>query len=92
MAVGLFKNFDKGIETSLEVYYKAMQNQIDYRDGAVLIFNEKLDGELLTGSGNAYGTELYLSKSEGRNNGFISYTLSKTTRKNRRNQTTTKGM
>ncbi len=81
VAVGLFKNFDKGIETSLEVYYKAMQNQIDYRDGAVLIFNEKLDGELLTGSGNAYGTELYLSKSEGRNNGFISYTLSKTTRK-----------
>ena len=80
VAVGLFKNFNKGIETSLEVYYKAMQNQIDYRDGAVLIFNDQLDGELLTGTGEAYGTELYLSKNEGRNTGFISYTLSKTTR------------
>jgi hypothetical protein len=81
VSLGLFKNFDKGIETSFEVYYKSMQNQIDYRNGAALIFNDKLDGELLVGTGDAYGAELYLSKTEGLNTGFISYTLSKTTRK-----------
>ncbi|MFT5723073.1 MAG: hypothetical protein ACI9JN_000178 [Bacteroidia bacterium] len=80
-AVGIFRNFKKGIETSVEVYYKNMQNQIDYRDGAVLIFNDKLDGELLTGKGNAYGAEFFVSKTEGRTSGFVSYTLSKTTRK-----------
>ena len=80
VALGVFKNFKKGYETSLEVYHKWMQNQVDYRDQAVLVFNEQLDGELLTGTGRAYGTELYLAKTEGRATGFISYTLAKTTR------------
>ncbi|MBO6516027.1 MAG: TonB-dependent receptor [Bacteroidia bacterium] len=80
VAVGVFKNFDKGYETSLEVYYKAMQNQIDYRDDANLIFNENLDGELLVGTGDAYGAEVFINKTSGKTTGFISYTLSKTTR------------
>lgn len=80
VAIGVFKNFKKGYETSVEVYHKWMQNQVDYRDQAVLVFNEQLDGELLTGTGRAYGTEVYLSKTEGRATGFISYTLAKTTR------------
>ncbi|MCB0735240.1 MAG: TonB-dependent receptor [Bacteroidetes bacterium] len=81
VALGLFKNFPKGYEGSVEVYYKWMKNQIDYRDGAQLAFNENLDGELLLGDGWAYGSEFYLSKSEGRNTGFISYTLARTMRK-----------
>lgn len=81
IALGLFKNFDKkGYETSVEVYYKWMQNQIDYRNNAQLVFNDRLDGELLIGSGDAYGTELYIKKTSGKTTGFISYTLSKTTR------------
>ncbi|MBI1305053.1 MAG: TonB-dependent receptor plug domain-containing protein [Bacteroidetes bacterium] len=80
VAVGIFKNFPKGIEGSFELYYKWMKNQIDYRNGANLAFNEKLDGELLLGKGHAYGSEWYLSKPEGRTTGFISYTLARTTR------------
>jgi CarboxypepD_reg-like domain/TonB-dependent Receptor Plug Domain len=80
IAGGIFKNFNKGIEASVELYYKWMQNQIDYRDGAELAFNEELDGELLTGKGWAYGSEWYISKTEGLTTGFISYTLARTLR------------
>ena len=80
VALGLFKNFDIGLETSAEVYYKWMTNQIDYRDNAVLAFNENLDGELLTGKGWAYGAEFYVAKTEGKSSGFISYTWAKTMR------------
>jgi len=80
VAFGLFKNFDSGLETSAEVYYKWMNNQIDYRDNAQLAFNENLDGELLTGEGWAYGAEFYVAKTEGNSSGFISYTWAKTMR------------
>ncbi len=80
VAIGLFKNFDIGLETSAEIYYKWMDNQIDYRDNAALAFNENLDGELLTGDGWAYGAEFYVAKTEGRSSGFISYTWAKTMR------------
>jgi hypothetical protein len=84
VSVGLFKNFDFSklgeFETSAEVYYKWMENQIDYRDNAQLAFNENLDGELLTGDGWAYGAEFYVAKTEGKSSGFISYTWAKTMR------------
>lgn len=80
LAFGLFKNFDIGLESSVEVYYKWMKNQIDYRDGANLIFNEYLDGELLFGNGYSYGAEFYLNKVKGKTTGFISYTWSKSMR------------
>ncbi len=79
-AVGLFKNFEHGFESSVEVYYKWMQNQIDYRDNAAIAFNENLDGELLFGKGWAYGAEFYLGRSEGKSSGFLSYTWAKTMR------------
>lgn len=80
IAGGYFRNFGKGWETSAEVYYKWMQNQIDYRDNASLFFNPQIDGELLFGRGWAYGLELFLSKTQGKFTGFMSYTLSKTKR------------
>jgi hypothetical protein len=80
VAIGLFKNFDLGLETSAEIYYKWMDNQIDYRDNADLAFNENLDGELLTGDGWAYGAEFYVAKTEGKSTGFVSYTWAKTMR------------
>lgn len=80
ISAGLFKNFDIGLETSFEVYYKWMQNQVDYRDGAELFFNGQLDGELLIGDGWAYGSEFFVSKTSGKNTGFISYTLARTMR------------
>jgi len=80
VGAGLFKNFGTAYEASFEVYYKWMQNQVDYREGAQLAFNENLDGELLNGDGWAYGTEWYISKTEGLTTGFISYTWAKTLR------------
>ena len=84
LAMGYFRNFnwlENEFEFSGEVFYKAMQNQIDYIDGAELLRNAALEAELLSGDGRAYGLELYLKKRKGRLNGWISYTLSRSERK-----------
>lgn len=81
-SVGWFKNFkDNAYEFNVEGYFKYMQNQIDYRNGANTQANEKLEGELLYGVGRAYGLEFILKKKTGKLNGWISYTLSKSERK-----------
>jgi hypothetical protein len=81
IATGFFRNFknDK-YEFSAEVYYKWLQNQIDYKNGAQLIANQNVESELVYGSGRAYGLELFLKKKTGRFNGWIGYTLSRTER------------
>ncbi|WP_299820198.1 TonB-dependent receptor [uncultured Pontibacter sp.] len=81
VAAGYFRNFqDNMFEGSVEVYYKWMDNQIDYKDYAEIFLNERLETELLRGSGEAYGAEFYLRKQKGLLTGWISYTLSKTER------------
>ena len=67
-------------EASVEVYYKWLQNQIDYIDGASLILNKYLEGDLLSGKGRAYGAEFYVKRNTGVVNGWVSYTLAKTER------------
>ncbi len=82
IAVGWFKNFKENTyELAIESYYKSMQNQLDYRNGANQQANEKLEGELLSGIGRAYGLELMFKKKTGRFTGWVSYTLSRTERK-----------
>ncbi len=68
------------ITFEVEVFYKNMQNLIEYREGAKLILNNNYEKELLAGTGKAYGAEFLIRKERGRLNGWISYTLSKTTR------------
>jgi hypothetical protein len=81
VSLGYYKNFNNNnYEFSVETYYKNMQNQIDYRNGANTQANDKIEGELLTGTGRAYGAEFYLKKNTGRFNGWVGYTLSKTER------------
>jgi hypothetical protein len=83
IAGGYFKNFGKSgneFEASVEVYYKWLQNQIDYIDGANLILNKYLEGDLLSGRGRAYGAEFFLKRTTGVVNGWVSYTLAKTER------------
>jgi hypothetical protein len=81
--IGYFRNFGENndFETSVETYYKYMQNQVDYVDGANLLLNEYLEGDLLTGTGRAYGAEMYVRKVTGKLTGWISYTLSRSERK-----------
>ncbi len=82
VSAGYFRNFlDNRYEFSVESYYKYMQHQIDYRDGADVLSNNPLEPQLLFGIGRAYGAELLLRKTEGRFTGWIGYTLSRTERK-----------
>jgi hypothetical protein len=79
--LGYFRNFKENIfETSVEVYYKDMQNQIDYQNGADILLNEKVESQLVFGTGRAYGIELFIKKKTGKLNGWIGYTLSRTER------------
>lgn len=80
-AAGIFKNFkDNLFETSLEVYYKKMFNQIEYKEGYTPSLTDP-EKEFVFGKGWSYGTELYINKSRGKFTGWIGYTLSWTWRK-----------
>lgn len=82
VSTGYFKNFNDNVyEFSTEVYYKWMQNQIDYKDGSQLLVNQDVESLLTYGTGRAYGVELFLKKKYGRFNGWIGYTLSRTERR-----------
>lgn len=79
-AIGWFRNFgnDNNIEASLETYFRRTKNQIDYIDGADILINEFLEGDLLSGRGRAYGLEFMIKKKTGKINGWFSYTAAKT--------------
>ncbi len=80
-ALGVFRNFkDNAYEASVEVYYKTMQNQIDFVPASELLLNRFVEGDLLFGKGRAYGAEFFLKKNKGKLTGWISYTLSRTER------------
>ncbi len=82
VALGYFHNFqDNTYETSVEVYYKDIQNAIDFKDHAALLLNQFIEGELRFGEARAYGAEFLLKKSSGRLTGWIGYTFSKSERK-----------
>jgi hypothetical protein len=81
VAAGYFRNFRNNMfETSVELYYKEMQNQIDYVDHARILFNPLLEGQLRTGTATAYGAEFFIRKNTGKFTGWISYTLSRVKR------------
>jgi hypothetical protein len=81
-AVGFFRNFRSNtIEFETELYYKNISKITDFADNAMIFFNEDLATEFRQGKSTSYGWELMFNKKEGKLNGFISYTLSKTTRK-----------
>ncbi|MGD1045819.1 MAG: TonB-dependent receptor [Bacteroidota bacterium] len=77
-SIGYFRNFtDNTYEFSIETYYKNLKNQIDYKNGAQIYFNNDVESQLLFGSGRAYGVEFFLKKKYGQLNGWIGYTLSR---------------
>jgi hypothetical protein len=82
VSLGLNKNFGNNkYELNAEAYYKLMQNQIDYRDGADINTVPDIESELLFGKGRAYGLEFLLRKKTGKLTGWVGYTISKTERK-----------
>lgn len=79
-AIGLFKNFKNNeLETSVEVYYKTMNNQVLFKEGTQIALNTNLDDALAFGDGKSYGIEFFVKKNFGKLTGWASYTLSKTT-------------
>lgn len=80
-AVGYFRNFkNDAIETSVEIYYKNLQNVIDFKDNAMTYGNLLIDGELRCGKGRSFGAEFLIRKNVGKFTGWISYTYSRTLR------------
>ena len=78
-SIGYYRNFDdNNYEFSVETYYKIMQNQIDYKNGAQLLLNQSVESQLLFGQGKSYGVELYFKKKFGKLTGWIGYTYSRT--------------
>lgn len=80
-SLGYFRNFRNDMfETSVEVYYKKMQNQIEYKEGYTPQPNEDLEESFVFGKGDSKGIELYINKQTGKVTGWIGYTLSYTNR------------
>lgn len=83
-ALGYFRNLKNNTyESSVELYYKSMQNQIEYEEGFLPenTVNSNLDNYFVSGKGWSYGAEFFLKKNKGKFNGWIGYTLAWTKRK-----------
>ncbi|MEO8535257.1 MAG: carboxypeptidase-like regulatory domain-containing protein [Flavobacterium sp.] len=81
-AVGYFKNFKEGdYSFEGELFYKDIQNRIDYIDGADVLANNDIEQVILSGKARSYGMELLLRKNTGKFTGWVSYTLSRAEQK-----------
>lgn len=81
-AVGYFQNFfDNALETSVEVYFKDMKNQIEFRPGYLPSTLKDQELDYVFGKGEAYGAELFINKTKGKFTGWVGYTLAWTYRK-----------
>ncbi len=78
MALGYFAEFNDGkYSLEIESFYKKIKNRLDYIDGADLIANNAIEQVVLNGNARAYGLEILVRKNEGKFNGWLSYTLSR---------------
>ncbi len=79
VSVGYFRNFrNDAFETSVEVFYKLINNIKEYKAGADLLLNDHIETEIINGKGKSYGAEFSVKKPGGRINGRIDYTYSRT--------------
>lgn len=79
VSLGFFQNAVRNtIEMSAEVYYKWINNYLDYRSGATLLLNQHIERDIINTRGKAYGAEFMLKKTAGKLNGWMSYTYSRT--------------
>lgn len=80
-AAGYFRNFRENMfETSVEVYYKDLRNQLDYAEDFVAEYDTQLEEQFIRGKGKAYGIEFLVRKNKGRLSGWIAYTYSRSFR------------
>lgn len=80
-SVGYYQNFrENAIQTYFTVFYRDIDQLIDYKDFAKLLLNHHIETELLMGKGKAYGVELYFNKAYGQHRFEMNYTYSRTLR------------
>jgi hypothetical protein len=76
-ALGYAQTLEKGIQFSVEAYYKDMRNLIAYKEGVSFFgSDEDWQNKITVGNGNSYGLELLVEKKMGKTSGWIGYTLS----------------
>ncbi|MHA7131205.1 TonB-dependent receptor [Algoriphagus namhaensis] len=77
-SIGYYRTLAKGqLEFSTEVYYRYMDNLLDFRSGASLILNEDIEQDVLNSEGKAYGAEFLIKKNTGALRGSLAYTYSR---------------
>jgi hypothetical protein len=77
-SMGIYKNFNENLwQTSIEVYYRLIDNSLAFKDFADLIANDEIETELLLGNGRHYGVELSLEKKLGNVTGKVGYSYSR---------------
>jgi hypothetical protein len=77
-AAGYYRMLNKNkIEVSAEIYYKKIDNMVDFKGGTNLIMNEHIERDLINVRGKAYGFELLVKKPEGAIRWSIGYTYSR---------------
>jgi len=82
IAVGGFMNISGGYDLSVEGFYKTMDNLIEYKEGSSFAgINKSWESKIETGSGRAYGFEIFLEKTKGKTTGWVGYTWSKSERR-----------
>jgi hypothetical protein len=72
---------NKLYQVNFDIYYKFLQNQLDFKEGIGLNSIVDYESVLASGIGRAYGLEVKLSKNYGLFSGWISYSLSKSEKK-----------
>lgn len=76
-ALGYFRNFkDDVYETSVEIYYKDLTNQVEFKENSTGQLSQNIENDLTFGTGRSYGAEFFIKKAQGKFNGWIGYTLS----------------
>ena len=81
-SAGYFHNFkDNMVETSIEVYYKDMRNQVQYKEGYTPNTTQDPERSYVFGTGTAYGAEFFINKTKGKFTGWVGYTLAWTYQK-----------
>jgi len=80
-SLGYFHNFSNNLwVTSIEGFYRDIDELFDYRGFADLLLNDHLETELLRGVGRSYGVELSINRQVGHVHGWLNYTYSRSER------------
>ncbi len=78
ISAGYFRNInDGGIEASLELYHKWINNQVEFKDGTDFISTDPIETKVLQGNERVNGIEVMIKKNTGRTTGWVSYCYSR---------------